>query len=1584
MDLLASWGIRPVAVTGHSSGEIAAAYSAGALKFDDAMAIAYYRGIVSSRLSNSNSNVHGAMLAVGMSKEAMLPLLSSLKSGKAMVACTNSPSSVTVSGDVSAIAELELIIRERSVSAKRLAINVAYHSHHMKLVADEYLGLIGHIKPILSPATETVELFSSVTGCRAHPVGLGPSYWVANLTSEVKFSDSLRQLCLETAGRKKKRRRGKSSAIHTLIEIGPHSALAGPIKQVIQADPTLKASSIAYLSTLIRNRDAVHTTLDLAASLTAAGYPVDLAACNKLTHVSNCNVLVDLPPYSFNHATSYWTESRISQSYRNRRHPRHDILGTRESGLNPLEPRWRNIIRTSEIPWLKDHRIQGNVVWPAAGYLVMAIEAAHQIAVDKVINIRGYVLREVNIGQALVIGDDDGDVEIITRLTPYPESMKRSSDTWDEFCVTSVTQSGQWTEHCRGLISVEKEAPVNEVKGQLHVQQQLADINAATAEIEAQCKTKINIRDFYERLRELGLDYGPTFANIQTAKSAPNICVSTVAIPDTAATMPCAYEHPVRIHPATADSMLHGLFAALHEESDPLRDPLLPISFDELWVSSDLKSNTGQLLDVHTTTERKDRRLVKASMIVRDHSSADSAPSITISGLTCTVLAREARNHDIGEGSNLAYKIEWADDIDLLSPNEICSLCTGIAPSPKEESIVRSREQAGFYLIEKSLQAISTDEISSFSDHHRKLWDCMLRFVSRVREQQLSISTERWVAADEAERDRLIERVCVSDAEGDLLCHVGKNLPAILRTQVEALSIMTEHGRLDAYYKDNTRFHRNYQAAASYLDLLAHKTPHLTILEIGAGTGGATLPLLEALDDNIDGKLPRFVRFDFTDISSAFFDAAKEKLSAWNDLITYGKLDIEHDPLHQGYQSGAYDVVVAANVLHATKSLYHTLSNVRKLLKPGGRLILIELTRERITTSTIFGTLPGWWAGEYDGRHKGPTLEEEEWESLLRRSGFSGLEAVVWDTPSEPEHQGSMMVSRAIEREHDLQIESSEHCAQIESGEHYAQIDFSVVLIDHENSTPLEHLLTQELTESGVNVASETLKTVDPRGKICLVLCELTNPVLSDMCLEQFEAVKRVLTAASGVLWLTRSGQISPESPNSSLVTGFSRTVRSEYGGSKIIILDVDPCEDPSGPAVAESVVRLFQSHFGRERRSYDCDSSIAESEYILRNGRLGIPRLVLDNEVNRSIKLLTKPCKPELQPFAQPGRPLVIEIETPGLLDSIRFVDDERMSKPIPDDCVEVEVKATGFNFKDVMMAMGQIEVETLGLECSGLVVRTGSAVRGRNVGDRVACFAFGAFSNTIRSEAITLQSMPDNMSFETAAALPVTYCTAYYSVYSVARVQKGETVLIHAATGGLGQALIELCRLVGAEIFATVGTAEKKKLLMERYQIPEDHIFSSRDPQFAKGVKRMTGGNGVDVIMNSVAGDMLRLTWGCIAPFGRFVELGARDYTDNTRLEMSKFARNVTFCVVNLVSLVRERPRVAANVWANVMALFRANQLNGPSPLTVFGVSEIEKALRTMQSGKHLGKLVAIVQPNDIVKVNTSTSIRHVTQHH
>lgn len=300
VDLYASWNIKPISVTGHSSGEIAAAYAMGAVTQEAAIAISYYRGVVAISIKNK-SPVLGAMLAVGMSKSDVEPLISALAEGKARVACENSLSSITVSGDKAAIDELQDILDKKKVFARKLAVDVAYHSHHMNLVADEYLAAMKNLQP---QKTKGVEFHSSVTGERLDSSELGPQYWVANMVSQVRFAESLRSLCLNTGATK--RRRPKANAeIDVLLEIGPHAALAGPIKQILQSDSKLSSFTTIYVSALLRNESAVSTSLALASQLFRKGLNLDFSAINRPTGLESQSVLVDLPPYAWNHSNGF-------------------------------------------------------------------------------------------------------------------------------------------------------------------------------------------------------------------------------------------------------------------------------------------------------------------------------------------------------------------------------------------------------------------------------------------------------------------------------------------------------------------------------------------------------------------------------------------------------------------------------------------------------------------------------------------------------------------------------------------------------------------------------------------------------------------------------------------------------------------------------------------------------------------------------------------------------------------------------------------------------------------------------------------------------------------------------------------------------------------------------------------------------------------------------------------------------------------------------------------------------------------------------------------------------------------------------
>ena len=572
---------------------------------------------------------------------------------------------------------------------------------------------------------------------------------------------------------------------------------------------------------------------------------------------------------------------------------------------------------------------------------------------------------------------------------------------------------------------------------------------------------------------------------------------------------------------------------------------------------------------------------------------------------------------------------------------------------------------------------------------------------------------------------------------------------------------------------------------------------------------------------------------------------------------------------------------------------------------------------------------------------------------MLGATGFTGVDAALWDMPDPGSHHSSTIISTATagskEKFPDITIVTDNHGAPVSC-------------VDH---------LKGLLAGAGIEPNVSTLSECDPKNRVCIVLSELASSVLRNPVSSQYDAVKRIFIEGGGVLWITRGALIESSEPDSSLVTGLARTVRAEKGDTMLVTFDLDAHRPLSGEAVAEKIFAVLSANFGRE----NVGLTDIDTEYVERNGMTMIPRIIEDKNLTSFVASNTESPVPENQPYCQRGHPLRAEIKIPGLLDTIQFVEDDRISGGLPAGSVEIEVKASGFNFRDVMSAMGQIEAYPLGCECSGVISAVGQSVQGLKAGDHViANVKGGCFCNIVRAAAEEVELVPQAVSFEIAASLPIVYFTAYYAVFKVARLCKDETVLIHAASGGLGQAIINLCQLVGAKIFATVGTLEKKRLLMTHYNIPEDHIFSSRDSTFFKGAMRMTGGKGVDVIMNSLSGDALRLTWNCIAAFGRFVELGKRDFTVNSRLEMRHFEKNVTFTGLDVP--LDSHPEEKKKIWGEIMTLYEKGLIKAPQPTTVFGVSEMERALRTMQSGKHMGKLVLMPRPNELVKVVPSSN--------
>jgi NADPH:quinone reductase-like Zn-dependent oxidoreductase len=435
------------------------------------------------------------------------------------------------------------------------------------------------------------------------------------------------------------------------------------------------------------------------------------------------------------------------------------------------------------------------------------------------------------------------------------------------------------------------------------------------------------------------------------------------------------------------------------------------------------------------------------------------------------------------------------------------------------------------------------------------------------------------------------------------------------------------------------------------------------------------------------------------------------------------------------------------------------------------------------------------------------------------------------------------------------------------------------------------------------------------------------------------------------------------------MITGLSRVVRRENAGMRFVTLDVQSNIMSSPDTLVSQLQDIVARSFATPINTTRSD----EDEYAFRDGQLLIPRVHADTKFDDWVRRAIYAQSMATGPFQQPERPLKLEVETPGLLSSLRFVDDETLSKPLGPFELELEARAYGVNFKDVFIAMGQmIPGVTMAGECTGIVRKVGSEVGDKfKVGDRVCGIFAEPFSSHPRINGNFSSHLPETMTYSVGASIPVIFCTAYHCLIEVARLERGQTILIHAASGGVGQAAIQLAQNIGAEIFCTVGSSTKRQLLIDTFNIPPSHIFSSRLRTFKQGILRLTQNKGVDCVLNSLSGESLHDSFAVLAPLGTFVEIGKSDIYRKNEISMVPFDSSVTFAAVDLTVLARLKPTRMRETLEKVLSMFEDGTLKPVAPITTMPMTDIEDAFRLIQSRKHTGKVVLVSDDQTQVKL-------------
>ncbi|KAI1130710.1 polyketide synthase-like protein [Nemania abortiva] len=517
----------------------------------------------------------------------------------------------------------------------------------------------------------------------------------------------------------------------------------------------------------------------------------------------------------------------------------------------------------------------------------------------------------------------------------------------------------------------------------------------------------------------------------------------------------------------------------------------------------------------------------------------------------------------------------------------------------------------------------------------------------------------------------------------------------------------------------------------------------------------------------------------------------------------------------------------------------------------------------------------------------------------------------------------------------------------------------------------LREVLDQTIDTSDVKAVaiSDIEECPLDENSICISLIEAEVEFLATMSSENMNRLRHVTNTVTNIIWVTTTNMLSPgqENPNLTLSSGLSRTLMLEQPSLRFSVIDIGPTLPPK-PIVLDQIMQaLVPFHDGDDK------------EFLCSSGLIHISRFCPDPTLNGLFRRrlgMDNPLRTTRLDEAGLSR---LAIDKVGRMDTIHFEHVPNRSQPTPNGFVDVAVKAVSVNAKDVYALGGRAETRrgTTACEFSGIVVATANDVADLQPGNRVVVLWPNRFNTTERVPAWAVHKLLPQEDYATMATIPVVYSTALYALHDRANIKAGESILVHAGSGALGIAVIGIAKNVGATVYATVSSEAKRDFLVTELGLSPSRIFSSRDSSFGDKILELTEGRGVDVIVNSLTGDLMHASWeNCLAEFGRFVEVGKRELFDAGRLNMRGFLRSSTFTAFDLEDLILSENesyrQLVADKIHQALELYRARVIRLP-PIRTFDVSEISQAYRYFSTRDRVGKVViSLEQPESLIRVS------------
>jgi acyl transferase domain-containing protein/NADPH:quinone reductase-like Zn-dependent oxidoreductase/NAD(P)-dependent dehydrogenase (short-subunit alcohol dehydrogenase family) len=1528
VELWKSWGIQPAGVIGHSMGEIAAAHTCGALDLATALKIISLRARIQDAADSS-----GAMMFVALGSQQAAKLCDRYP-GQVWLSALNSPGASTLSGRRAALRDLAAELEASGVFARMLRVNCACHSPDMDPLKAELITALGGI----SGDAATLPMYSTVTAELIDGKELRTEYWWRNFREPVRFEPACRAMLAD--------------GFDAFVEITPHPVLSSAVKEIAAA----AGVQAVVLATLHRDKDGWETFGGAFAALYAAGGQVAWE-----TRYPGPVPALDLPGNPWIQQPC-WIESETSRQYRSggQRHP---ML----KRIDATRPTWEIKWDDHRLTWVYQHDVLQSVLVPGAAYVEAALAAGTELTGQDC------ALEFVEFERACVL---HADAPMVTRIELNAED--------GTFEVHSRSVHGAaWLRNARGRYYSAAAGDASEPP---------ADLDA----LRRRCPREFTAADVYGSMRQNGYAYGPAFSGISKLLVGQGEALALVRAPRQMASSADDY----LFHPALMDACFQ---AAILPPTDPAAPALLPLTCLPVGIdTARLRGHPGAVLWCHTCI-----RSLTADGLIADARVYDEHGNLAaeFTGLRARAVQRPSDSAADRIDQHF-YRLAWQRDQAAMPSGQP----TAVTTSPLDLRAAldcRGRHLAGRLArlaytsgyqdelrqlcaayITACLQCLGCDmepgtvfgaaDLSDVLPRYRRALAAQLRMLAD--DGVLAPVGDSYRVQIRAERDTA--RLWAAALAGHpgcvwelmLLRRTGERLSDVLTGQADPLELLFPGGTADEagpIYETSpaSRFYNLLaQQAVQLLAASADPARTLRVLEVGGGTGGLTASLLPVLPADRCHYL-------FTDISAAFTSAARERFASY-EFLDCRTLDMEREPEDQGLAPGSFDLVVASDAIHATSDLKKTLLSLQDLLAPGGILLMIEAEPGSRWLDLTFGLTEGWWLfRDLQLRPRGPLLTGPVWQELLSSCGYRDVVAL-----SDPDREGSgrqTLLLAAAPGQAQAQASAAADPASagdwlILSGQDGLGASLARRIRQH-GGRPVEigHVAASARAGGGTteNAASydSLVALQDLRGIVYLWDAEPAGlgggaqiEELAEVSLAQLAAILQALQRRNSSAWprlylLTRGAHAFRNDDirlAGAPAWGLGLTIGLEFPQARCKVVDLEAMPAP-GEADAVWLELARDDDHG---------------EIVLRRGERFTRRLLSlgASEVHAPVAAVDLPG----------GHGFVLRKDAPGALDRLRYRAVQR--QPPGRGQVTIRVMSASLNFLDVMTATGQVPPlesvpgQGLGADCAGVITEVGDGVGDLAPGDAVVAIssAQGTVSSHLTVSRTSVAAKPAALSFEEAATLPVAFLTASIALRQLARLQPGERVLIHSAAGGTGVAAIQIARLIGAEIFATAGDSRKRAFLRG---LGVTHVMDSRSVGFADEIQSLTGGRGVDVVLSAVTGELLTRSIGCLAPYGRFVDIGKRDLIEDRRLGLRPFLNNLAYFSFDLRQMIVDQPGRVHHELTDLLSLFQDRQLR-PLPFRVYPAAQAVTALKHLAAARHLGKLVIAMDDDQGVKVETA----------